>query len=159
MGTHHDSPPCEMCDSTNTFSSFESRGGDYDVDCFDCGYGMKDSPRTETYEVTMITTRHCECGVGINYFTKVEQGYSYLCGSHQPNGCGKETVRLTMEMFPSVKPEDRWDMLLDEEDWQPCSNGCGDYWYDKSSDAERCCHNCLELLEVNQIWNDIELNL
>ena len=159
MGTHHDSPPCEMCDSTNTYSSFESRGGDYEVECFDCGYGMKESPRTGTYEVTMVTTRHCQCGMGINYLTVVDEGYSYSCGEHQPNGCGKETVRPTIQMFRGVLPEDRWDMLSDDVDWQPCSNGCGDYWYDQSSDAEKCCHNCLKLLKVNQIWNDIELNL
>jgi len=154
MGTHHDCPPCEMCDSGNTYSSFESRSGHYEVECFDCGYAMRDSPRDKTYEITMITTRHCDCGHGINYFTVVDEGYLFECSE-----CHTEEVRPSIEMFRGVKPADRWDMLSDEVDWQPCSNGCDDYWYDQSSDAEKCCHQCLKLLETNQIWEDYGLNL
>lgn len=152
MGTHHDNPPCEMCESANTWSSFESRGGDYEVECYDCGYAFNESPKTDKRERYFQTTRHCsECNSGINFFTDISsEGYSMDC-----ENCGYTEIRSAIELFLSVQPEERWnDMFTDMDYWQPCDNKCGDYWYDANTDASTCCFQCSQQLKQDAIWQD-----
>lgn len=154
MGIVHDNPPCEFCEGVNTYSTYDSGTNYFEMDCYECGYGVKEDTGDGTWEKTLMTTWRCgNCNHGIGIFSIGSEGqYIYDCSE-----CNHQETHAHQELFASIKPEDQWyDFLSDgAETWKPCEAGCGNYWYDSDGDSEPCCWKCRKQQAEEDIWQDL----